>query len=641
MIVTGQDRRGTPLFERPLQGGAGGTLIDSFTLYSPSRPLVETTLVAFGSTWKYLDDGSDQGTAWRESVFPDDAWASGTAELGYGDGGESTLINCGPSAPSCNSGNFITTYFRHAFALADPSIYSDLSVTILRDDGAVVYLNGSEILRSNMPADSISATTFASTPLGGALETVLVQAIVPTTALLAGSNVVAVEIHQSSQTSSDVSFDLQLDGLSPPPPVVAGDVIIAGLQTWDAVAGQDPGEFVELFNTTADTVSLANMDLVSRVDAVNGGGVDVDWRLADESPELNGQVIAPHSFYLIAESGVAADNAVHDLQVNMDLSTDEGGVGGRAVSLQLVIDDVHMDYVLYGRHDGTDLPADIPPGDLPFDGVTFPRDEVLRNTTGAAGFEEGLIRRVSAEALYAGHDVTGFYSDDSFLPDSTPGLWFSPHDATFGAYVARNSQTALVTEPPTAQLQAFTARTLNADSVVLDWATTTEWQNTGFEIQRAADAPTAFATLPQSFVPGHGSTMEPQFYSYTDVVPQIGTWYYRLKQIRFDCAVSYSNPVLLDDPTDTRERLRFALLQNAPNPFNPQTVIRFSVPNATQATLTMYDARGREVATLARGAHVRGWHDVVWNARDMASGVYFYRLQAGNFTATKKLVLLR
>ena len=105
-------------------------------------PPVQTLPINAGSTWKYLDDGSDQGTAWSGIAFDDSAWASGLAELGYGDGGEATVVNCGPSAPTCNSGNYITTYFRYAFNVPDASIYSGLNLSVQRDDGAVVYLNG-------------------------------------------------------------------------------------------------------------------------------------------------------------------------------------------------------------------------------------------------------------------------------------------------------------------------------------------------------------------------------------------------------------------------------------------------------------------------------------------------------------------
>ena len=94
--------------------------------------------ISVGSTWKYLDNGSDQGTVWSGTAFDDSTWASGPAELGYGDGGEATVVNCGPSRPACNSNNYVTTYFRYTFNVPDRSLYSGLNLRLLRDDGAVV-----------------------------------------------------------------------------------------------------------------------------------------------------------------------------------------------------------------------------------------------------------------------------------------------------------------------------------------------------------------------------------------------------------------------------------------------------------------------------------------------------------------------
>lgn len=98
-------------------------------------------LVPLGSSWRYLADGSNQGTAWRTTLFADGSWPQGSAELGYGDGDEASVVPCGPSAPTCNAGNFITTYFRTRFTVSDAGAIPQLALAIRRDDGAVVYLN--------------------------------------------------------------------------------------------------------------------------------------------------------------------------------------------------------------------------------------------------------------------------------------------------------------------------------------------------------------------------------------------------------------------------------------------------------------------------------------------------------------------
>ena len=170
----------------------------------------QSVLVPSGAIWKYLDNGSNQGTAWRARTFNDSAWKSGAAQLGYGDGDEATIVSYGPNS----SAKYITTYFRHAFTVADPSAVGALNLGVLRDDGAVVYLNGTEVFRTNMPAGTISAATLASAALGGSDETTYVAAAVNPGLLVAGTNVLAVEIHQSGATSSDISFDLRLTASS-------------------------------------------------------------------------------------------------------------------------------------------------------------------------------------------------------------------------------------------------------------------------------------------------------------------------------------------------------------------------------------------------------------------------------------------
>src|SRR5438046_225330 len=116
-----------------------------------------TTVIPVGSTWKYLANGTDQGTLWRSPSFNDGAWPSGPAKLGYGSGGEATAVSFGPDA----NNKYITTYFRRAFTVATPALFTGLTLTLQRDDGAVVYLNGTEVFRSNMPAGTISSSTLA------------------------------------------------------------------------------------------------------------------------------------------------------------------------------------------------------------------------------------------------------------------------------------------------------------------------------------------------------------------------------------------------------------------------------------------------------------------------------------------------
>ena len=169
-------------------------------------------LVPAGGIWRYLDDGSNQGTAWRGEAFDDSAWRFGPAQLGYGDYDEATTIRS-----ATDSGErIVTTYFRHAFAVAEVSAFTNLSLELLRDDGAVVYLNELELFRSNMPTGPVNYRTLAATSVGGGAESTFYPVTVSVSNLLNGLNILAVEVHQSATNSSDVSFDLRLSGVRPP-----------------------------------------------------------------------------------------------------------------------------------------------------------------------------------------------------------------------------------------------------------------------------------------------------------------------------------------------------------------------------------------------------------------------------------------
>ncbi|MEZ6120403.1 MAG: CotH kinase family protein [Pirellulaceae bacterium] len=166
-----------------------------------------TTLIPFGSHWRFLDDGSNQGTRWRRSDFDDVPWRTGVAPLGYGEGDEATVVSFG----SNSADKYVTTYFRHAFDVADVDKVRDLTLRLRRDDGAVVYLNGQEVVRSNMPGGDIDFQTVASSWIGGGLEGQTLSFAIDPSLLVANDNILAVEIHQRSPIDDDLRFDLELE----------------------------------------------------------------------------------------------------------------------------------------------------------------------------------------------------------------------------------------------------------------------------------------------------------------------------------------------------------------------------------------------------------------------------------------------
>ena len=177
-----------------------------YFMESPS----EEVMVPRHSVWKYHDLGQDLGTNWVEQAFDDSGWSEGPGELGNGDGGEATLINIGPSGA-----RFPTVYFRRTISIPNPDLYATLDFGLRRDDGAVIYINGTEVYRdSNVPPGATYGTyATALTPSETAYDEVLTSASV----LHPGDNVIAVEVKQRNATSSDLSFDLELIGILAPP----------------------------------------------------------------------------------------------------------------------------------------------------------------------------------------------------------------------------------------------------------------------------------------------------------------------------------------------------------------------------------------------------------------------------------------
>jgi hypothetical protein len=190
------------IFAGSLAGISASLLLPFFSAFADSTVFVPT-----GATWKYLDDGSNQGTAWTQPAFSDSAWASGCAPLGYGDNNECTVVSFGSDPQQ----KHITTYFRREFLVTNAAQYVALSAQVMRDDGAVVYLNGAEVWRSNMPGGPILYRTSASR---FADEDTFVPATFCASGLAEGTNVLAVEIHQVAANSSDIRFDLRLEGLT-------------------------------------------------------------------------------------------------------------------------------------------------------------------------------------------------------------------------------------------------------------------------------------------------------------------------------------------------------------------------------------------------------------------------------------------
>ncbi|MCH2060959.1 MAG: lamin tail domain-containing protein [Verrucomicrobiales bacterium] len=173
-------------------GSGGGELVPFFTT---------------GSEWRYLDDGSNQGSAWQQPDFDDSAWLRGASPFGYADNQVVTPISFGPDSGD----KHITTYFRKKINIDALETLKSITLTLQRDDGAVIYVNGVEVARSQIPAGDFDFDTPASAARD---EDTLFDFELSSSVFLEGENVLAVEVHQASAGSSDMIFDLRMNGIT-------------------------------------------------------------------------------------------------------------------------------------------------------------------------------------------------------------------------------------------------------------------------------------------------------------------------------------------------------------------------------------------------------------------------------------------
>ena len=189
------------------------------------------------------------------------------------------------------------------------------------------------------------------------------------------------------------------------------------------------------------------------------------------------------------------------------------------------------------------------------------------------------------------------------------------------------------------ELTSFTA-TVQRNSVSLNWQTATETNNSGFELQRSEMSNVKSQTDWQviGFVPGFGTTTEPKSYSFIDENLSVGNYQYRLKQIDFDGSFEYSNTVEVEISSPTE----FSLEQNYPNPFNPSTNIQYTISRRQFVTIKIFNSLGEEIETLVNEFQDAGVHSELYILHStLPSGVYYYQLNAGGQSLTRKMILMK
>jgi hypothetical protein len=225
----------------------------------------------------------------------------------------------------------------------------------------------------------------------------------------------------------------------------------------------------------------------------------------------------------------------------------------------------------------------------------------------------------------------GDYSGIAAFNKKVYPVWMRLDGTTLSVWTAPFTDTASVLP---VELSQFSS-SINNRKVELFWKTSTETNNYGFDIERKYQGTYDWITV--GFVRGKGNSVSPHSYSFKDSPMQIGTYKYRLKQVDLDGHFKYSNEieVVYNNVFD------FSLNQNFPNPFNPSTTISYQLSDEGFVSIKVYDVLGDEITTLVNEVKQSGIHEINFDASEISSGIYLYRMTVNNFTQTRKMILLR
>jgi hypothetical protein len=428
-------------------------------------------LVTASSQWQYYDLGAQPPLQWNSLLYDDSSWKTGNAQFGYGDGDEITTIGYGPDA----NNKYITSYYRKKFAISDTTGADSLIVSVLADDGTILYLNGTEIVRINMPGGSVTFSTLANAnPVN---ENAFLTFAVNKKLLKPGENMIAAEVHQVSSTSSDVSFDMKLTvtgkkdlhtEINTKPEIILNllsavncraffdavpvlhQVYINEFCAKNSILPDEAGEFddwIELYNAGHDTVNLSGLYMTN----------SLLEPLAYKIPKARGSetILPPGEFIILWADRQPEEGTLH-LDFNLEKSGGEIAVVELVQGKPIVLDSVkysqqYTNYS-YGRYgDGTSrwfVLSGMTPGEsnlytyLP----ELPEDsgiEIYPNPVGdfleirliepeVKDLDISIVDQFGREKIHQSIDRNGGQVDVSALP---PGIYILRVKGTDGSFV--------------------------------------------------------------------------------------------------------------------------------------------------------------------------------------------------------------
>ena len=605
----------------------------------------DSLFFAQGSEWKYLDDGSDQDTVWQELAFDDSQWSVGHGHMGYGEGDETTLLEPG----------HITYYFRKIVSVPDTSLLDSIYFNIVHDDGAVAYVNGTEVLRSAlMPPGPINYLTRTTTFIPNDLENDFWTYKVDKSDFQNGDNIIAIEVHNHTTSSSDISFDCyvsdtyvveyQTDG-----PYVFyrnGEIVVKTIESTgpQTYTYQNPEEVVltcrfpngiDSFNVALQnelTIEPSMYTLPDKFFAIS----DMEGRIEEFVMVLQDAGVIDDNYNWIFDAGHLffvgdmfdrGKNVTECLWLLYRLETQAQADGGK----------IHF---IIGNHDIMNLIYDfryvaqkyIVNAQLM--GETLESVYALDTELGRWLRTKNLIEKVEpiifvhggispgVDALNLSYDEINYwgrYRMDSIC--TTNPCAVVNGGSAVGIYWYRG----MANEDLTQQQVDTILSHFGGDMVVIGHTIFDDITLLYNEKVICIDLDHEY-----NFTNGY---MRALFYEdgnlynfYTNGTTQTYTLLRTVSEI--------------EEETELLPN-KFLLNQNYPNPFNPSTIIKYEIPERSFVTLRVYDVLGKEITTLVNEETPGGTYQVDFDTYDLTSGIYFYQLQAGSFVGTRKMVLLK
>jgi hypothetical protein len=270
-----------------------------------------------------------------------------------------------------------------------------------------------------------------------------------------------------------------------------------------------------------------------------------------------------------------------------------------------------------------------------------PPDELYIYRPGGTATVNGTLSSAAFSSEAARTSINDETNPSTFLTSGSPGGLAVSNVGTRG-----DSITFVLGVPVTAVIDSFTALYVRPDSILVSWVARAQYRSLRLELEVSDSTPAGYLPVAGSSMNGGGTTSSSLRYSFVDRLNP-GKRYYRIREVDSSSAVRYSSKVaVVNFPTAAVAEAgplpdRFAVLQNYPNPFNPKTVVSYQLSVVSEVRLEVYDILGREVATLVNEKKPAGRYQVTFDGTRVSSGVYFYRLTAGRYVESRRMLLIK